>query len=654
MSHNTSKLVDTIYEFPLHTTRSRAKFGSFTIARVIKPVDETFDIGPRLEKVHQAQDRAWFDATDESASVSEPLDHDLGVLDGDSEPLRCPRRFKKRPAAPSSVRPAAPVPTAPALEASTSGSNKRQRASSASSVISASVASPPRKVPRPAERIVEGDNEAEVKGDDNDEFFHRRSRKNFANRQKQREENIASGAWTVEPPAVKPHIARRAQKAMMKAVRTLHDAAGAPVTKSGWIGLVQNIPRFLLDLEGTLAVGGLRLFWWDGIEQIPITDVAGRIVALLGGRPEEKNAVRGNSYREALESFTALLRRLNELFPYHEHRRGPCKERTAGTSFGGGQVKPCILCQRKSEIPYLREILEHEGHQRIAGWSNSLFKAFQPDIHAHGMDLLRSLAQAIPDAAYPWPGAFPEGFWAGQTNNWYVPPEDSDSDDDEDFDDSELELDDDDFDLIGVYPNAHAHANANADEEEQQEEEQQEQDDEQHRLRGQPHQPEGHGHGLPPASDAPQGGRQRCRSSTRRERRWRRHHPGVCWPHTDQGNLAWAWCAITALGNFDPDLGGHLILWDLGLVIRFPPLSTILIQSATLTHSNVTTGPGQERFSNVLFSAGGLFRYAENGNMTDKAWRERVYNRMSAAQQQAWWTMRERRWERALNMMTKI
>ncbi|KAJ7718977.1 hypothetical protein B0H14DRAFT_2643134 [Mycena olivaceomarginata] len=42
-------------------------------------------------------------------------------------------------------------------------------------------------------------------------------------------------------------------------------------------------------------------------------------------------------------------------------------------------------------------------------------------------------------------------------------------------------------------------------------------------------------------------------------------------PHLDFANLAWGWCSVTALGNFDPDFGGHLILWDLCLVIRFPP-----------------------------------------------------------------------------------
>ncbi|KAJ7019274.1 hypothetical protein C8F04DRAFT_1276466 [Mycena alexandri] len=54
----------------------------------------------------------------------------------------------------------------------------------------------------------------------------------------------------------------------------------------------------------------------------------------------------------------------------------------------------------------------------------------------------------------------------------------------------------------------------------------------------------------------------------------------VTLPHIDFGNLAWGWCAVTALGNFDPDRGGHLVLWDLKLIIRFPPGSTILLPSA--------------------------------------------------------------------------
>ncbi|KAK7433481.1 hypothetical protein VKT23_020767 [Stygiomarasmius scandens] len=85
------------------------------------------------------------------------------------------------------------------------------------------------------------------------------------------------------------------------------------------------------------------------------------------------------------------------------------------------------------------------------------------------------------------------------------------------------------------------------------------------------------------------------------------------WPHTDQGNLSFGWCAITALGNFNPDLGGHLVLWDLGLIIRFPPGSTILLPSAVLVHSNIPIDKGETRYSLVQYSSGGLFRWVQNG-----------------------------------------
>ncbi|KAJ7092020.1 hypothetical protein B0H15DRAFT_922121 [Mycena belliarum] len=90
-------------------------------------------------------------------------------------------------------------------------------------------------------------------------------------------------------------------------------------------------------------------------------------------------------------------------------------------------------------------------------------------------------------------------------------------------------------------------------------------------------------------------------------------------PHLDFGNLAWGWCAITALGDFDPDLGGHLILWDLKLVIRFPPGSTVLIPSAIVRHSNVPVRPHESRYSFTQYTAGGLFRWISNGYKTDEA-----------------------------------
>ncbi|KAJ7058646.1 hypothetical protein C8F01DRAFT_1085757 [Mycena amicta] len=84
-------------------------------------------------------------------------------------------------------------------------------------------------------------------------------------------------------------------------------------------------------------------------------------------------------------------------------------------------------------------------------------------------------------------------------------------------------------------------------------------------------------------------------------------------PHLDLLNLAWGLCFITALGMFDPLLGGHLVLWDLKLIIEFPPGSTIAIPSALLRHSNTSLQAGEIRYSVTQFSAGGLFRYVENG-----------------------------------------
>ncbi|EPQ59938.1 hypothetical protein GLOTRDRAFT_27824, partial [Gloeophyllum trabeum ATCC 11539] len=88
----------------------------------------------------------------------------------------------------------------------------------------------------------------------------------------------------------------------------------------------------------------------------------------------------------------------------------------------------------------------------------------------------------------------------------------------------------------------------------------------------------------------------------------------VCtYRHRDHLNCPFGWCSITALGHFDPRKGGHLVLWDLGLVVQFPPGSTIFIPSALVRHSNLPVQPGETRYSFVQWSTGALFRWAELG-----------------------------------------
>ncbi|KAL1739111.1 hypothetical protein HDZ31DRAFT_49910, partial [Schizophyllum fasciatum] len=83
----------------------------------------------------------------------------------------------------------------------------------------------------------------------------------------------------------------------------------------------------------------------------------------------------------------------------------------------------------------------------------------------------------------------------------------------------------------------------------------------------------------------------------------------VTFKHRDFGNLPFGWCAITALGRFNPDTGGHLVLWECGLVIRFPPGSTVLIPSAIIHHSNTRIARNERRYSVTQYSAGALFRW---------------------------------------------
>ncbi|KAJ7729124.1 hypothetical protein B0H14DRAFT_3169253 [Mycena olivaceomarginata] len=105
-----------------------------------------------------------------------------------------------------------------------------------------------------------------------------------------------------------------------------------------------------------------------------------------------------------------------------------------------------------------------------------------------------------------------------------------------------------------------------------------------------------------------------------------------------------------ALGWFDPDLGGHLILWDLRLVIRFPPGSTIFIPSALIRHSNVPIRPHEIRSSFTQYTAGGLFRWIRNGFMTNDEYERKA----SASDKAARAAEAKTRWEQGMDMFSKI
>lgn len=121
----------------------------------------------------------------------------------------------------------------------------------------------------------------------------------------------------------------------------------------------------------------------------------------------------------------------------------------------------------------------------------------------------------------------------------------------------------------------------------------------------------------------------------------------LTYPHVDHCNLSHGWCAVTPLGNFTHQTGGHLVLWDFGLVIDFPAGSTILIPSSIIVHSNTAIKEGEKRYAVVQYVSGGLFRWVKNGYMTQ-------HNAKGAPKEGIEQQTPEERWAKAVQMFTNI
>lgn len=109
--------------------------------------------------------------------------------------------------------------------------------------------------------------------------------------------------------------------------------------------------------------------------------------------------------------------------------------------------------------------------------------------------------------------------------------------------------------------------------------------------------------------------------------------------HRDLLHCPFGWCAIYALGPFNPKHGGHIILWEVKKVIEFPPGSLILIPSAMITYSNVPVAPGDCRASFMQYCTGSIFQFVDYGFRTAKVLAEedpKEYERMESLKDGRW------------------
>ena len=118
--------------------------------------------------------------------------------------------------------------------------------------------------------------------------------------------------------------------------------------------------------------------------------------------------------------------------------------------------------------------------------------------------------------------------------------------------------------------------------------------------------------------------------------------------HLDHQNYAGGFCVVTALGDFDSTLGGHIFLRELGIVAEFPAGSSVLLPSAVINHGNVPINmeKGEYRASTTQYCAGGIIRWDDQGCQTQE--------NMSDGEYECWVNMLEPRWEAALKRFSKV
>ncbi|KAK7001860.1 hypothetical protein R3P38DRAFT_2381067, partial [Favolaschia claudopus] len=77
------------------------------------------------------------------------------------------------------------------------------------------------------------------------------------------------------------------------------------------------------------------------------------------------------------------------------------------------------------------------------------------------------------------------------------------------------------------------------------------------------------------------------------------------------------WNILTALGKYSAFRGGHVIFWELGLVIQFPPGSSILLPAGLIHYSFVKVDDHETRFSMLQWAGAGVRRFLDNGGRLD-------------------------------------
>jgi hypothetical protein len=92
------------------------------------------------------------------------------------------------------------------------------------------------------------------------------------------------------------------------------------------------------------------------------------------------------------------------------------------------------------------------------------------------------------------------------------------------------------------------------------------------------------------------------------------------------------------------------VLWELQLIIEFPPGSTIMIPSVIIQHLNIPIQWGEEHYSFTQYLAGGLFRWVDHGFQKEDEYYSKLEEHERAEEEEVMWNW----WARGLSLFSTL
>ncbi|KAG6863487.1 hypothetical protein C0991_005498 [Blastosporella zonata] len=139
-----------------------------------------------------------------------------------------------------------------------------------------------------------------------------------------------------------------------------------PVSKSGYVGARRSFKRFdNYPLDKLKQETGFPVYPWDGRTPTPVVDRKGRVLALLGGAPEDDKWP--ELHAEAAELLESNRCHLHQPKGSNAHRRGKFTALACGVTHGGGTVRPVNCAQHKDTLAVLDRLNSSKPFIRLSG-----------------------------------------------------------------------------------------------------------------------------------------------------------------------------------------------------------------------------------------------------------------------------------------------